>query len=250
MREFDPELLAAQLLDAKQRGELLRSSTICTPPDLAAAWDVQARVFNATKQDVKGWKIALLADGVAIAAPLSPLWKEWEHQTYPWRSDLGLEVEMAFILKEDLVAQPGLPLTRADIVNAIDGIHLGVELVHSRLAEGSSAPFPLFLADSLANAGYILGPRQQLDLHALDRSYHLAIAANGIDLFLSDTTHPNSDPLAPLVAYANQQTGVLGGLKTGQIITTGSLCGVLSVLKPEIIEINFEDTDIMSICLV
>jgi 2-keto-4-pentenoate hydratase len=44
--------------------------------------------------------------------------------------------------------------------------------------------------------------------------------------------HPTTDPLKPLLDYANAQSDRLGGFRAGQIITTGSLCGLVSVEEP------------------
>lgn len=41
----------------------------------------------------------------------------------------------------------------------IDEVHLGVELLRYRLAEKNQVPFPLFLADRLANHGFAIGPQ-------------------------------------------------------------------------------------------
>ncbi len=44
--------------------------------------------------------------------------------------------------------------------------------------------------------------------------------------------HVNVDPLAPLVAYANAPIDFAGGLRAGQIVTTGTLCGVVPLPAP------------------
>ena len=38
--------------------------------------------------------------------------------------------------------------------------------------------------------------------------------------------NPWTDPLVPLIACANAQMDHVGGFRAGQIVTTGSLCGI------------------------
>ena len=44
--------------------------------------------------------------------------------------------------------------------------------------------------------------------------------------------HPQGDPYAPLVAWANAQCDRLGGLRAGQIVTTGTLTPPRPVDRP------------------
>ena len=44
--------------------------------------------------------------------------------------------------------------------------------------------------------------------------------------------HPQGDPVEPLRAYASQPNDALGGLRKGQVITTGSLTKPLRVDAP------------------
>lgn len=56
---------------------------------------------------------------------------------------------------------------------------------------------------------------------------HLTITEGTTTLFDETVKHPNIDPLAPLVAFANGPLNKGGMLKRGQVITTGSLCGAI-----------------------
>ena len=44
----------------------------------------------------------------------------------------------------------------------------------------------------------------------------------------------------PLLAYANEQSDYLGGLRAGQIVTTGSLCGVLPVRAAGLLQAHLD----------
>jgi 2-keto-4-pentenoate hydratase len=90
-------------------------------------------------------------------------------------------------------------------------------------------PFLSFLADNLGNRAYVIGDR--LPLSILDQVGGLPchVTLDELRLHHAPAAHPAGDPLLPLLAYANGQSDYLGGLRAGQVVTTGSLCGVLPV---------------------
>lgn len=57
-----------------------------------------------------------------------------------------------------------------------------------------------------------------------------------------EATHANGDPLKPLLALAKARKLHLGGLKAGQIVTTGALCGLIPVARSGTIHITFDQT--------
>jgi 2-keto-4-pentenoate hydratase len=213
--------------------------------------EVQATIFQKIAGDVaspvESWKTGIRPDGTAIAAPMTPYWRDGDGRPFPWREGLGIEVEIAFVLNRDLTPPAGKPFTKADIIEAVSHVHLGVEIVASRIAEGNAAPFPLFLSDSLANSGYILGPELKTSVDALGEQWHVSVKTADEVLFDADAKHPTSDPLAPLLAYANTASGPLGGLKAGQLVTTGSLCGVVAIGQPGRVDITLDGAFFMTI---
>ena len=40
--------------------------------------------------------------------------------------------------------------------------------------------------------------------------------------------HADGDPLIPLAAYLSRPIDVMGGLRAGQFVTTGSFCGAVA----------------------
>jgi 2-keto-4-pentenoate hydratase len=130
-----------------------------------------------------------------------------------------LECEVAFRLAADLPPRDR-PYTRADIEAAIDAAVPVMEIADCRWPD--DAPGLLKLADSMGNGAFITGA-PLADWRTLDRG--------GIDVTLSHdgkvTERGSSarilgDPLLAVLALANAQPLPLGGLKRGQIITTGT----------------------------
>jgi 2-keto-4-pentenoate hydratase len=205
------------------------------PGSLEEAMAVQHAFVEATGKTVGGWKLAIRPDGTAVAAPMIDCYGVDDDNiaSFSGAAIEGIEVEICFTLASDIPAATATPLSRADILTHIDAVHLGVELLGYRLVEKNQVPFPLFLADRLANRGFVLGPEIDAAIVGTFADNtgdlpHLAVT-EGTDIrFDAVVKHPNVDPLAPLVAFANSPLNRDGTLKRGQIVTTGSLCGAIT----------------------
>ncbi len=212
------------------------------PGSLEEAMAVQRTFAEKCAEPVAGWKLAIRPDGEAVAAPMFDCCRVNDANVacFPLDSTEGIEVEICFTLSADIPAAAEGRLTRADLMQYIDKVHLGVELLRYRLEEKNQVPFPLFLADRLANHGFALGPevdKRIVDVFAADGDdLPLLIVTEGsAQLFNAKVKHPNIDPLAPLLAFANAALNTGHMLRKGQVMTTGSLCGALpSALSGEI----------------
>src|SRR4051812_5757253 len=118
---------------------------------------------------------------------------------------------------------------RSDILNAIENLVLGIEVIGGRFDDAPNVPFLSFLADNLGNRAYIVGDRLPLSTLVEVDGLACRVMLDELSLYQGPARHPAGDPLLPLLAYANEQSDYLGGLRAGQIVTTGSLCGVLPV---------------------
>jgi 2-keto-4-pentenoate hydratase len=135
-----------------------------------------------------------------------------------------LEIEIAFRLAHDLPPRPGRAYSHAEVSEAVEAVLVGAELIAARGGMPSTGtPFPRFVADLQGNAGYVCGTETR-DFRAL---YEERI----------DETRLTE--LSPVVFRAAAQGDVVargiltrlsselvmrqaGGLKAGQVITTGS----------------------------
>ncbi|MDS7594774.1 2-keto-4-pentenoate hydratase [Agrobacterium tumefaciens] len=204
------------------------------PKSLEEAMAVQRAFVETSGKALAGWKLAIISDGRAVAAPMIDCYQIDANSiaSFPGQGISALEVEICFTLAADIPAATATPFSRTDILRHIDKVHLGVELLAYRLAEKNQVPFPLFLADRLANHSFVLGPEIDpaiVDIFAQgnDALTHLTVTEGTTTLFDSTVKHPAIDPLAPLVAFANASLNTGGLLKRGQIMTTGSLCGAV-----------------------
>lgn len=211
------------------------------PADYAQAMAVQAIVGDTFNRQISGWKVALRPDGIAVAAPLfTSLVTRKPHFAVPAVGLMGIEVEIGLLLKHDVPARQLHPYSRDEILAATQSLFIGLEVVSTRLPDHANAPFPLVLADNMANGGYVIGD-EILSWDGLDlRGLHLSVIIDGKEVHSKPGGHGNGDPLVPVVAYASAQIDHFGGLRAGQFITTGTLCGLIPVATETVIEGRIE----------
>ena len=233
------EKLAESFTAASRKGEKFSLAAVqakgLIPGTIEEAMAVQRAFADHSERPVAGWKLAIRPDGEAIAAPMFDCVRvdEANAASFPHGGTEGIEVEICFTLSADIPAAAAGPLTRADLIGYIDRVHLGAELLRYRLVEKNQVPFPLFLADRLANHGFVIGPevdRGIVDIFAGNGGNlpHLTLTEGPEQRFDAAVKHPNGDPLAPLIAFANATLNTGNMLKAGNVVTTGSLCGAIS----------------------
>jgi 2-keto-4-pentenoate hydratase len=230
----DAEVVAQALADGYLQQRPIVDPDFGAPADLAEAAEVQAAVARRLDARVAGWKVGYSPDGVPVAAPIFDRFLRPSGAHFPMRdtANWGVEPEIAVRLGADLPRRIVQPYTRNDILTAIDSVMVGIEIVCSRIIDYKKASYLFYLADNIGHAGYALGSDrrhwQDLDLARL----RVTLTINGEIVHDACGGHPSGDPLKPLLDYANAQSDRLGGLRAGQVITTGSLCGLVSVEGP------------------
>lgn len=243
--------LVARLASAQRNGARIAYAAALAPADLAAAYAAQARIGEMLGAKVGGWKVGIRPDGTPMAAPIyAHLIKEsgaaW---TLPEAGLLVVEVELAFRLDDDLPVRAE-PYSRDEIVEAAGEALVGIELIHGRFAGDEPPPFLAFLADNLGNAGYVAGEATR-DFRSLDLARRRCRLS--VDAALAHDAiggHPQNDPFAPLLACVNQGLMDLGGLRAGQIVTTGSLITPLRPLRRTVIRAELAGIGAVAMTLV
>ncbi|PDT81163.1 hydratase [Sinorhizobium sp. BJ1] len=236
---FDPAELAQRFATAKDR---IAAAQLPGPETIAEAIAVQALLVTPEEAPASGYKVARSPEGVGVAGRLSPVaiaGPDGQPVTFRWRKGLRVEAEIGFRLASDLPPrQTGY--SRGEVIAAIGAVHLGVEVLDSRIEEGGKAPYLLFLADRLGNAGYALGPELPRNLLDGAEGRSLEVSLDGAPLFAGEAHHPAGDVLAWLVGWANETQRAEDTLATGEIVTTGSLCGALDVAAPGRLEVRLD----------
>lgn len=244
-RPSEKPSIADQLVRAHLTGRRVASPSMPVPHSLASAMQVQASVQDRLARPVGGWKVAIGPQQVPVAAPLLYLYPDSaEISLFP---DCMIELELAVHLRKDLPRRENGAYDRSGILDAIENLVLGIEVIGGRFDDAANVPFLSFLADNLGNRGYVVG--ENLPLSALGAVNGLScnVTLSGQPLYEAAASHPAGDPLFPLLAYANAQSDHLGGLKAGQVVTTGSLCGVLPIRTAGLLEAGISQVGQISV---
>ena len=237
---------AKAILAAYTAGRLFpRLDPALRPQDLEAAYAIQDRVALA-KGPVAGWKVGRNpVDGVDTCAPLLKF-RVFAGGAIPAPPDLlgtGLEIEFAFRMARDLPRREQ-PYDIADIRAAIDGFLPLVELVGGRFEDRSSLTPAEQLADGFG-AAVVIGERvtlwQEIDFSSLRAELWI----DGVRRQTAQNCHPAGDPLVLVTWLANHvgHRAAAGGLRRGQIVTTGGLAGVTPVIGGERVEARYVTAD-------
>ncbi|WP_018238448.1 fumarylacetoacetate hydrolase family protein [Ensifer sp. BR816] len=235
---FDAADLAQRFATAKDR---IAAAQLPAPATIAEATAVQAAFVAPEDAPAAGYKVARSPEGISVAGRLSPIaivGADARPAAFRWRRGVRVEAEIGFRLASSLPPRQA-GYSRDEVITAIGAVHLGIEVLDSRIDEGSKAPFLLFLADRLGNAGYVLGPELPRDfLDAEGRT--LGVSLDGAPIFEGEAHHPAGDVLAWLVGWANETQRAENSLAAGEIVTTGSLCGALDLAAPGRVDVRLD----------
>jgi 2-keto-4-pentenoate hydratase len=222
--------LASALVEARRSGRRIGSvGDDLVPAGIADAIAVQDAVAAMLGEEPGGWKISIAPQG-RVAAPMFRSAMLTSGGTRVVRDGFfAVEVEFAVRLKRDLVVPVGTSLDRAEVLAAVDTLLVGIELIESRLEDHPNQPFMAFVADNIANGGYVTGTEGPFDAAADLTGRQCRVDLDGEVLFDAPAVHGNGDPLVPLVECVGVVGSAMGGWRAGQVITTGSICGVIPV---------------------
>jgi 2-keto-4-pentenoate hydratase len=226
-------LLASLRRDGRQQSGL---AAALVPPDNATAYRIAGLVAEELGWPVLGWKIAAFKDEMQKALRTdSPIYG----RTYFTRETPATfvhaelaspipEVEYQAKLGTDLPPRDK-PYSREEVTDAVASLHPGLELAECRfIHDAAFPPLPAILADGAGSGTIVYGPAiadwqtrnivgQEVTLSSDGRLRRKGTAAAALD-----------HPMAPLTWLANElsRTGV--GLKAGQMVSTGTLTGMLA----------------------
>lgn len=142
----------------------------------------------------------------------------------------GIEAEVAFTFVRALPPR-GPPYGRDEVLSAIGTVHAGLEVVESRYTEPGKLDAFSAAADSQGHRGYVVGP-PRLDWRRLElKTLPVSLLVNGQPAVERAGGNTSGDVFRLLVWLANTGSARLGGLRAGDVVTTGSATG-LTVVPP------------------
>jgi 2-keto-4-pentenoate hydratase len=220
------------------------------PRDLSQAWRAQHAIWGG--EPIAGWKVSALTEpqrqamgvGQPISSPLLAAWTRDSGGAFDADSFIAplLECEIAFELGADLLPRDR-PYSREEVDASIRAVRPVMEIVDSRLPAGSNTLAQL--ADDFNNGGFVIGESvpdwRELDLARCAVTLHAtrggqrSVAAAGSGRAILD-----GDLLGAVVAMANSQCPLYGGMRAGQIITTGTCTGAVPLAGASLAEASFD----------
>ena len=222
--------LAKTLATARRDARLLHEASV--PVDsVEAAYAVQDELVALSGGGVRGWKVTALAETdqqkFSSTRPVAGALLAARVHDAPTRLALSgfiqplLVCDVAFVLGADLPAR-GAPYQRAEIEAAIAAVLPLFEVADNRVA--ADAPNLLKLADSMGNGELVVGTPVS-DWRSIDVTrpeQDITLTLDGAVVEKGSTSQILGDPLLAVLALANAQPLPAGGLRRGQIVTTGT----------------------------
>lgn len=222
---------ATQRLVAVRRGQAVAVAALAEkgPSDRAEAYAVQASVARELALPIGGWKVGGPLDGQPMFAPIFAQDIHTLGSADVWAVDaagpIGIECEIAFRLEADLP-----PRTRAydvaDVLAAVAAIVPAVETVAARIDDPMTTATYWKLADNQVNHGLIVGHAAGSFAPELWQQVAIKLVANERTIKSARGANPGGDSLGLLTWLANHMGEHCGGLKAGQVVTTGSYTGI------------------------
>jgi 2-keto-4-pentenoate hydratase len=234
---------------AKRPGERLPESA--RPHTIDEALAIQRRVGELLGLPIGGWKCSLPSAQrpVAFAPIYAPtIQRSSPCPILPIAGKARIEPEIAFVMGTALPRR-STPYSEAEVRAAIGETRTVLELIGPRYADPAAVSYPELLADGIANLGLFVGPLAPGGLTLSLDAFGIVVETADGTLLTRDGKHPDGHPLPPLVALANYLAAHGDGLAAGQIVTTGSYCGVIDVPMDTRLAIKFGDFATMSVTL-
>jgi len=222
---------AALLVEARRSGRRLEAlPPSLQPQSVREAHAIQDAVTRALGERGGGWKASEPPEGEVqrgvlfarliflspahIPAELAPL--------------LGVEAEIAFRLAADLPAREK-DYAREEIARAVVALP-AIEVVDSRFADFTKRTSFERLADHGLNGAFVAGAGVP-GWRALELAHlRVTLTIGGRTIVDHVGGHPTGDPLGTAVAFVNAMR-TAGGLRQGELVTTGSCTG-MNFAKP------------------
>jgi 2-keto-4-pentenoate hydratase len=220
----------------------------CRPADMAAAEAIADLVAALAGGVFGGWKLGGTNPAARAKAGIerpfrgriraSMIYESPAEIPWPDLMRPVVEPEIAFRLGRHLPPR-GRDYGADDMVQAIEAIMPAIEIPESRLSDDHLAGGFGMVADQGFAGRLVLGPPcpdwQRLDLVALTAS----LAVNGRVVAEGKGAAAMGHPLAALAWLANERIAHGDSLRSGQVISTGSLTGIQRVAPDDKVVADF-----------
>ncbi len=247
MREQDRWAAADMLYAARSEN----ASIEALPPQLrpstvAEAYDIQAALVRRLEGPAAGWKVGATAESVRAALktdhPFSG--RVLSANVHACPSDLaGLNLRCPLVEAEYVFRLSSLNSDKSvsdeNIVSAIKGVHLGIEVCGSAFHDPSQVGVTSLIADNGLASHLILGEIIDgiADGDLVDQE--VAMVRNSREMQRGDGKIVLGSPLKSLIWLARHVLGGGQNIPEGSLVASGSCTGMLEVQPGDRVEARF-----------
>lgn len=223
--------IAATLLNARVTRRRAPATAFERMPDTGPETGIAYAVQDAVIRQIGacgGWKVGAAspkAEPLCAPLPRSLILESPARFPPDAFGALGLEAEVAFRLDRDLPPRDR-DYERGDVEAAIAAVLPVVEVVDSRWEGWPEIPPLLHLSDFQSNGALVTGP-ETTDWRTIDLLHQpVTLGVDGNTLVDHVGGNKAGDMLRLVTWLANHAARRCGGLRQGQIVTTGSCTGL------------------------
>ena len=252
---------AELLLQARRdRQRMAALPTECRPQDEAAAYQIQdryvARMLAHYGGDIIGYKAGCTnvtaQRQLGLSSPFGgPLMAVF---ALPSPAEISaedgfmrmIEAEIGFRLGQDLPAA-GAPYDAATVRPALAAVFGAIEVVDSRYEDWTTAGAPHLIADN-ASTGFWVHGDEFTDIDSFDLANHpVRVRRNGVWAETGNSANVLDNPLNVVAWLANHLVARGSYLKSGQLLTTGTMIAVNGAEKGDVIEADYGSLGTVSV---
>ena len=225
---------AAQLLPAWLQGQSIdEMDKLHRPQNRFEAYQTQQALFDATQDSTYGWKIAATSVAgqkhIGVSGPLAGRLLTSRRLGPGAQVALHgnlmrvMEAEFAFRMKQDVMREAHAPLSVDAVMNAVEAMHLAIEIPNSRFTQFEQVGEASLIAD-FACAGHVV-----IGAEVTAPWRDLALDAHKVQVFkqgqwVADGIGANvlGDPRLALTWLANELLDHGMHLRQGDLVITGT----------------------------
>lgn len=239
------ERAAHALLRARsQRVRLPRFPADCTPLTSADAEAICEAMARGLEQPIGGWKVGCTDPGMpsklGLAGPFCGqvpdrlIHANGASLSYAELMRAVIEPEIVFKLGCDL-APRAAAYSRAEVMAAIEALYPSLEIPESRLIDAHPHGALGMVADQGYAGRIVLGPRVQNWRSLALPAQQVSVAINDHVVARGSAARAMGDPIEAVVWLANYRSHRGDGLKAGQVVSTGTLTGIIPVQPGDLV---------------
>jgi 2-keto-4-pentenoate hydratase len=228
----------------------------CRPQNRPEGYAIQSEVARLSGQRVLGWKIAATSVAgqkhIHVDGPLAG--RLLAGKVLPDGASVSVagnimrvgEAEFAFRMARALPAR-ARPYEVAEVMDAVASLHPAIEIPDTRFTDCTAVGAAQLIADNACAAWFVLGVAADDRWRDRDLAGHrVAVTRNGAPDCEGRGANVLGDPRAALAWIANELRALGDGLRTDDVVTTGTCVVPFAISPGDQVRADFGDLGAVS----